>query len=631
MAGTHECYPGNRPPLLRSEYIPLPLGAVKPIGWLRRQLEVQANGLTGRLEDFWPDLGSNSGWKGGDGESWERGPYYLDGLVPLAYLLDDEELKKKAQVWIEWMLGSQREDGWFGPSKNQDRWPLAVGLKVLTQYQEATGDTRVIELLEKYFRYQKNAPGKSDTDSEWYRVRAMESVLCLYWLHGRTGDDGLLEVVEKVWKNSYDWASWCYYYNFEHNALQMPPEKTHWEHNVNIGMALKYPALWFQMSKAPRHRQAVYEALERLDRFHGQVTGMFSGDEHLSGKRPTRGTELCGVVETMFSLENLISILGDPAFGDRLERIAYNALPGTCTPDFWAHQYDQQANQVLCTVVERAWSSNGPEANIYGLEPNFGCCTANMHQGWPKFVSHLWMATNQGGLAAVAYGPCVVKATVDGGIPVTISEHTEYPFKGSIRFTVETAKKTSFPLAFRIPEWANGTRVRCCSEVFEATPGSFLRMEREWGTGDTVEIEFPMKVRTETRFNGSVSLLRGPLVYSLRIGEYFHRIRGEEPHADWEVYPTSPWNYGLVVDRENPEESVTVSTQEVGEIPFSNEEPAVVLNVEGKRIPYWCLKDNSAADPPESPVDVPGLTERLELVPYGCTRLRVTEFPTVEN
>ena len=60
----------------------------------------------------------------------------------------------------------------------------------------------------------------------------------------------------------------------------------------------------------------------------------------------------------------------------------------------WSHQYDQQVNQVQCTInQEHGWSTNGPESNLFGLEPNYGCCTSNMHQGWPKFVSHLWLRT----------------------------------------------------------------------------------------------------------------------------------------------------------------------------------------------------------------------------------------------
>ena len=124
-----------------------------------------------------------------------------------------------------------------------------------------------------------------------------------------------------------------------------------------------------------------------MDRYHLLPSGVHSGDEHMAGLNPSQGTELCAVVEGMFSVEHLIAILGEPALSDRLEKIAFNALPGAFDGDMWAHQYDQQPNQVLCSLRARHWTTNGPEANLFGLEPNFGCCTSNFHQGWPKLVS----------------------------------------------------------------------------------------------------------------------------------------------------------------------------------------------------------------------------------------------------
>ena len=134
----------NRAPLQPGAFLLLPLGSVKPRGWLRGQLEIQANGLGGHLDEFWPDVGPDSAWLGGSGEGWERGPYFLDGLVPLAYLLDDQRLIAKVKPWIEWTLTHQRADGAIGPPKNTDWWPNMIMLKVLTQYQEATADPRVV-------------------------------------------------------------------------------------------------------------------------------------------------------------------------------------------------------------------------------------------------------------------------------------------------------------------------------------------------------------------------------------------------------------------------------------------------------------------------------------------------------
>jgi hypothetical protein len=131
-------YPVNPKPLVQEAYIKLPLGSVRPEGWLEDQLEIQSEGLTGHLDEFWEDL-VDSGWKDRGGESWERGPYYLDGLVPLAFVLNDNRLKLKIEEWMSVILNSSRPDGWFGPETTTDRWPLAVASKVLMEYYDATG------------------------------------------------------------------------------------------------------------------------------------------------------------------------------------------------------------------------------------------------------------------------------------------------------------------------------------------------------------------------------------------------------------------------------------------------------------------------------------------------------------
>jgi uncharacterized protein len=650
-------YSSNRSPLLRNAFIKLPLGTVKPHGWLKTQLELQARGLTGHLDDFWPDL-VNSAWRGLDGEAWERGPYYLDGLVPLAYLLDDPELISKVKSWIDPILRSSTPNGWYGPAKNRDRWPLAVANKVLMQYYEATVDKRALDVLTDYFRYLHDSI-PDWPDKEWRGMRAMENAVTGYWLYRQTGESLILETLESIQKNSFDWTSFYEKFPWDSAASAEKKIPMNWgpdgltAHVVNNAMAIKYPGLWYQQSKDERFRNAVFSGIEKYDLNHGQVGGRFSGDEHLSGKSPDRGTELCSVVEYMYSLEELYAIFGDNEIADRLELLAYNSLPGTTTPDMWAHQYDQQSNQVLVSNDKRSWSTNHSESNIYGFSPNFGCCLANMHQGWPKLVESMWMATNDNGLAIVAYGPSVVRAKVAKGSPVKITEVTDYPFNGTISLTIETSKPVKFPLYLRIPGWADSLTIKYRDKTVIIKGESQYRLSEKWSNGEKINISIPMTVRTEKRFNNSISVLRGPLYFSLRIDKEYRSIKlkhdnfGYQGSIDWEIKPVSDWNYGLLADRNNPGRGFKVKVNTIGNYPFSDSgemiwsndsgryvkslvEAPVVITARGISIPSWTLKDNSADIPPLSPVKPEGDPKTIILVPYGCARLRITEFPLMD-
>ena len=502
-------------------------------------------------------------------------------------------------------------------------------LKVLTQYQEATGDKRVIPLLEKYFAYQAKHIDERPL-KEWAIYRWQDEVLSILWLYNRTGDESLLALARKLHAQGKDWEAQAAQFTFTGKVTGRAANLD--THGVNNAQALKAAAVWWSITGESADKQAIYEMFHNLDEHHGLPNGMFSADEHFAGRDPSQGTELCTVVEAMFSLETDLAITGDPAFGDRLEKIAYNALPGTITEDFWAHQYDQQPNQVMCSLSKRNWSSNGPDSNIFGLEPNFGCCTANMHQGWPKLVSHLWMETPEGGLAVVAYAPSEVTTTL-GKARVTIEEQTEYPFRDTIDLTITPSVPASFPLKLRIPSWANNASVLVNgAPQHDVKSGTFVQIETTWHAGDRVQLRFPMELRTSRWYHDSIAINRGPLVFSLKIGQSRRQEKQTGPAKDYEVFPTTPWNYALLVNPDNPGAAFRVEMAQLTNQPFSFAHSPVMLLGHGRRIPEWELENDSAGPLPMSPMQCKPqvckqAVEVVELLPYGAAKLRITAFP----
>ena len=617
-------YIPNRSPLTESRYLELPLGAIKPEGWLRLQLQAQVTGLTGHLDEVYPNVvGARNAWLGGDGDAWERGPYWIDGLLPLAYILDDEDLKAKAQVWVEAILGSQKEDGYFGPDTDRDPepglqrnnshdwWPKMVALKIIKQYYMATRDSRVIPFLDKYFRYQLKMLPKFPLDNWtfWGAQRGGDNLEIVLWLYNLTGEKYLLELGELIHSQSTKWSQ--IFYDGEMLRTQNSM------HCVNLGQGFKEPVIYYQQSKDPKLLEAMRRGEKVIHDYLGQPTGLWAGDELINYGDPTRGSELCTAVEMMFSLEEMLRITGDTHWADYLERVAYNALPTQATDDFTARQYFQQTNQIECTrnTMRNFSTPHDDTDQVFGVLNGYPCCTTNMHQGWPKVTQNLWYATDDGGLAALVFAPSTVEAEVADGVRVSVSEETFYPFDEEIRLTVsfpdKKVKGAYFPIKFRIPSWCSEPVVKVNGEVSGqvCSAGDVVSLRRNWKRGDMVTIELPMKISCGEWYDRAAVVERGPLVYALKMQENWTRkeFKPEERvrYGDWYYEVTSPskWNWCFsrkdISAKSLGEKFTLVRTgADAGLYPWNPENTPLMIKCPAKELLDWTAYRGSAGQVP---------------------------------
>ena len=633
-------YVSNRAPMMPQQFIKLPTGSIKPDGWLLTQLQLQKDGLNGHLGEIsaWLQKEDNAWLKAGGKWGWEEVPYWLRGYAGVAYLFEDKAMLDEAKIWIESILKSQRENGNFGPSADtkgtQDFWPNMIALWILQSYHEYTGDARVIDFMTRYFHFQLTVPDELFMRKSWQHYRGGDNLWSVAWLYNRTGDAKLLELADKIHRNTANWTK----------ATELPT----W-HNVNVAQGCREPATYYLFTGDSNMMKASYNVQSLVRRSFGQVPGgMFGADENarIGFFDPRQGTETCGFAEQMASDEIMLLITGDPYWAENCEDIAFNSYPAAFMPDYKSLRYITSPNMVMSDSENHkpGIDNAGP---FLAMNPfSSRCCQHNHGFAWPYYAEHLILATPDNGAAAVLFNACEAQMKVADGKKIVIKEMTDYPFDTQISFTVETNEETvKFPFYIRIPSWTRNASLKINGKAtaVNTESGNYLCIHREWKNGDKVEVNYPMEIsyRTWQVNKNSVSVDYGPLTLSLRIAEkYVEKNSAEtaiwdskwQEGADtsqwpsYEIYPDSPWNYALQVQSVKLKERKDLKP---GVNPFTQADIPLVFEAYGRQIPDWKIDEYKLCGVlPDEDAVKSDTSEKLELIPMGAARLRISAFPT---
>jgi len=664
-------------------FIQLPVGAVRPEVWMKKELEVWAEGITGHLLEYKDNVFWNT-WDNrkfrsanpqppkGRWWAYEQQAYWADGLFQLAYILDDTRLKAIADDFVDKILAGQNEDGYFGGwpddpySNDGDIYTQSLISLALKSYHSATHDERIIPALQKAFRHIfQNCKPVPDSSGKlplaWHGgsygwPSASHIIYPVLWVYSQTGDREILDFAKLIYKAGQETGSMsrgAKRSDLNVRNLLRDGNTFYDMHGVDATELLRIPAMIYLYFDDPDDLEASIKGIGKIEKYSEQVYGAPTSDEQLREPGSTNSTEMCVQSTWSATKQTMFAITGDVHYADGVEKIVYNIGPGSRKPDGKAIQYYSAPNQVACTDVSNQAPLMLPNRQSFcpDGDPTTPCCIGESNRLYPNFVKDaMWLASNDNGLAGVCYGSCKVSARVgENGDTVVIQEKTAYPFEEKIVFHIISNKPVNFPLYLRIPGWCVNAGIRINDEMYheDLLPGKMIRIQRTFEKGDIIELHLPMQVSLSIWNKSSVAVERGPLVYSLKIKQNWQKLGDRFPgFPDWKCLPASDWNYALCFTLDNhgpvkfpfisinypPDSYFRFKYNKVPQDSYPWEYPPVELICKGKKVDGWkLLEDDVTPDVPQSPVLNDNPEEDISLIPMGCAPIRITYFPMAEK
>ena len=572
------------------------VGDITPEGWIKAQIERDLrqgfaghfNELTarGRSNQFGPHKidtfkgtvdsefaeGAQIWWY-----AWETSVWW-DGRIRMAYLIDSKKHINAAEKFVNEVLEAQKnDDGYIGvysprirynhpPVKdNGEMATQAVILNALLSYYELTGKQEVLNAVERaakltISKYNDEHPYFSINEQGGGVPHGLMFVDIMEWLYRLIKDESYKE-----------FGKWCYsdYCRSEKIREQgyrlvklLDMNELLWGHAVHITENIRVPLWVYYMTGENVYEKAYKNAYEKIQNYQ-TISGAIIGDEWIRKRKPLEciSHENCGNIELSISFASALEKTGNAHYGDKIERIAFNAIQSARLSNGKAISYQTSDNRYSATI-------DGGIGGRFKYSPTHegiaSCCPANHTRFITYYTSNMWMQkkSSKDAITATLYGPCTLKTEIDG-TEVEINEITDYPFSETVTFDFNVEHPVEFDIFLRVPEWVKEIDVKLINgrdeDLSQEQQDNYCRISKKWKTGDRITVNFETVIKPVKSVSGDVALQRGPLLYALPIESrsYVSKTYDIEGFADLNFVAEEGTECGFNFVRKSPNVSPT--------------------------------------------------------------------------